>query len=329
MLLTPVLLCRGPRFGCALQMAPTTARATLGPPFPCVNPRPPSSTSVTAPPHSVCMMTLVQSFVGSHYYCESGNSGPSWQARWYAEDILWDGSDCPHSDNHCCSSAAEPEEGMPWFRRSFDDATIAITVGLCSDQGRGNEDVGLVEMEMCVRVSHVHAHARPCGGTLFADGVVRCDNGAACAQVGQGRRRTVAGAAVRVVRGWQVRYCRGKGGRELPEVGARVAGPQPVFCSLAPVDSVSLFHTTPHRGPSPPLTASRALLGTTARLAVLLRHRVRLASTYLLCRTLFSFPQCTCLLCTVIVRSRSPCLLLTTVRCPSCPNQVLGSHIAD
>ena len=214
----------------------------LGPSVPVRHPPPPLPTPVAAlPPHPVVTMSLVQSFVGSHYYCESGNSGPSWQARWYAEDILWDGSDCPHSDNHCCSSAAEPEEGMPWFRRSFDDATIAITVGLCSDQGRSNEDVGLVEMEMCVRVSRAHAHARPCGGGLFADGVVRCDNGAACAQVGQGRRRTVAGAAVRVVRGWQVRYCRGKGGRELPEVCARVARAQPVFCSLAPVDSVPLL----------------------------------------------------------------------------------------
>ena len=45
-----------------------------------------------------------------------------------------------------------PAQGMPWFRREFSEDTYSVTVGLCSDQGRGNEDAGLIEMELWARL---------------------------------------------------------------------------------------------------------------------------------------------------------------------------------
>ena len=50
--------------------------------------------------------------------------------------------------SHCCL----PAQGMPWFRREFSEDTYSVTVGLCSDQGRGNEDAGLIEMELWARL---------------------------------------------------------------------------------------------------------------------------------------------------------------------------------
>lgn len=35
-----------------------------------------------------------QSFVGSNYYCESGNPGQDWQNQVYLNDKLWDGEQC-------------------------------------------------------------------------------------------------------------------------------------------------------------------------------------------------------------------------------------------
>jgi len=53
-------------------------------------------------------------FVGNHYYCESGNTGGASSGLHYTTDPLWDGSGCYHVNNNCC---ANPDG--PWFFRQF------------------------------------------------------------------------------------------------------------------------------------------------------------------------------------------------------------------
>ena len=71
------------------------------------------------------------SFVGEHYYCESGDTG-SWSSTpYYFNDILWDGVGC--SKSHCCTNYNTLQ---PWFYRflrkpSSDD----IEVRICAEWG--------------------------------------------------------------------------------------------------------------------------------------------------------------------------------------------------
>jgi len=54
------------------------------------------------------------SFVGDHYYCESGNGGGVSIHSYYYADALWDGKQCFGSNNNCCN---HPD--MPWFFRQL------------------------------------------------------------------------------------------------------------------------------------------------------------------------------------------------------------------
>ena len=53
-------------------------------------------------------------FVGSHNYCESGNTGTFDTTTYHTSDQLWDGNGCIHANNNCCTN---PD--MPWFFRQF------------------------------------------------------------------------------------------------------------------------------------------------------------------------------------------------------------------
>jgi len=75
-------------------------------------------------------------YVGYHYYCESGNTGTSGRNKIHTDDQLWDGKGCELEDS-CCYDA-----GMPWFFRQFPTTTTGdIEVRICSDQGLNNEAV--------------------------------------------------------------------------------------------------------------------------------------------------------------------------------------------
>ena len=65
------------------------------------------------------------SYVGSHYYCESGvNNNP--QFEFYSDDPLWDGSDC--FSGNCCNIP-----NLPWFYRELDETTTNdIEARLCA-----------------------------------------------------------------------------------------------------------------------------------------------------------------------------------------------------
>ena len=83
------------------------------------------------------------SFVGDHYYCESGNTGPYDHTIVHINDTLWDGEGCGDGNN-CC---AQP--GMPWFCRTLPQEVEGdIEVRLCGDENSANEDLYLELLEI-------------------------------------------------------------------------------------------------------------------------------------------------------------------------------------
>ena len=84
------------------------------------------------------------SFVGEHYYCESGNSGEA-EEQWYHNDPLWDGERCP-TGNNCCDPP-----NLPWFNRVINPPSTAnIELRLCQDEVATNEDVSVELFELYV-----------------------------------------------------------------------------------------------------------------------------------------------------------------------------------
>ena len=91
----------------------------------------------------------VQSFIGNHYFCESGIAGTdSYQALLYTSDPLWDGQDCHTLETACCSVP-----GLPWFHRDYGNTTTTdyLELRVCGDEGTGNEDVPVGYYEIYVK----------------------------------------------------------------------------------------------------------------------------------------------------------------------------------
>jgi len=87
-------------------------------------------------------------YVGSHYYCESGNTGtfPGEQATLYTDDPLWDGAGCL-PENSCCHDA-----GMPWFFRQFPVKVNGdIEVRICHDQTYDDESVAVEQLQLYIQ----------------------------------------------------------------------------------------------------------------------------------------------------------------------------------
>ena len=75
-------------------------------------------------------------FIGQDFFLE--NSGSSHYQR------LWDGVGC-HSSGYCSKS------GQPWFCRQFPVRTTDnIELRVCRDEDRGNEDVGIEQLELYI-----------------------------------------------------------------------------------------------------------------------------------------------------------------------------------
>ena len=90
----------------------------------------------------------VQSFVGDHYFCESGIAGRIWQQQMYTSDPLWDGQSCRSTESPCCNVP-----GIPWFHRSYGNTTTTdyIELRVCGDEGTDNEDVPVSYYEIYVQ----------------------------------------------------------------------------------------------------------------------------------------------------------------------------------
>ena len=90
----------------------------------------------------------VQSFIGNHYFCESGVAGDYLQALLYTTDPLWDGQDCRTLETACCSV---PD--LPWFHRDYGNTTTTdyLELRVCGDESTGNEDVPVGYYEIYIK----------------------------------------------------------------------------------------------------------------------------------------------------------------------------------
>ena len=87
------------------------------------------------------------SFVGEHYYCESGNKGPFEYGVHYTDDPLWDGAGCFHDNNNCCTNV-----GLPWFYREFPTTQHEdIEVRICTDQIYRDEGVLVDQLKLLIQ----------------------------------------------------------------------------------------------------------------------------------------------------------------------------------
>ena len=111
-----------------------------------------SSYSETATGSNACPCdsfsgTRPQSFVGSNYYCESGNPGQSWQGQLFSNDKLWDGEQCSH-EGTCCTGANTP----PWFSVNLSSPTSDdIEVRIMGTESTANEDTPIELIEIYVQ----------------------------------------------------------------------------------------------------------------------------------------------------------------------------------
>jgi len=94
-------------------------------------------------------IVVPQTFVGEHYYCESGNAvdGSPPRDKYYTADPLWDGEGCVGTNNNCCTSV-----GMPWFLRQFPTVQHEdVEVRLCQDEGYNNNGVAVDLIQLFVK----------------------------------------------------------------------------------------------------------------------------------------------------------------------------------
>ena len=105
------------------------------------------NTVVTCPCNTGAANT-VQSFVGEHYYCESGTDSNPSNGKVYTADPLWDGNNCPSNEAPCCTGT-----GLPWFFRDYGNATITdyIELRVCGDEAWSNEDTPVQLYEIYVK----------------------------------------------------------------------------------------------------------------------------------------------------------------------------------
>ena len=87
-------------------------------------------------------------FIGSHYYCESGNPIYNLFLILFANDTLWDGQQCNGLEGPCCPANST----MPWFYRSLDAHTNDdIELRVCATNLPEYEDVPLDIIELYIK----------------------------------------------------------------------------------------------------------------------------------------------------------------------------------
>uniref|UniRef100_A0A1X7TG94 Uncharacterized protein n=1 Tax=Amphimedon queenslandica TaxID=400682 RepID=A0A1X7TG94_AMPQE len=89
----------------------------------------------------------VQSFIGDHYFCESGVAA-MWTEQLYTSDPLWDGQGCGSAESPCCNVP-----GIPWFHRDYGNTTTTdyIELRVCGDERTSNEDTPVSYYEIYVQ----------------------------------------------------------------------------------------------------------------------------------------------------------------------------------
>lgn len=86
-------------------------------------------------------------FVGSNYFCESGNPTTYYsQHHWYSSDQLWDGQQCV-SEGTCCDGRSS----FPWFRVELPAPTSdRIEARICKPRNTPGENVVVQKLEIYV-----------------------------------------------------------------------------------------------------------------------------------------------------------------------------------
>ena len=88
--------------------------------------------------------SLVPSFVGNDYFCESGNPNSLPTSMLQPNDPLWDGHGCGAAS--CCELSYPPGVTPPWFCKQLPQTTNDdIEVRICRDEPGGNEGT-LIEL---------------------------------------------------------------------------------------------------------------------------------------------------------------------------------------
>ena len=87
-------------------------------------------------------------FVGTDYYCESGNPSNEYEeGKFYSSDPLWDGKDCGNIEEPCCFPSR-----IPWFHKKLSYYTTdSIEMRLCSSYDPIDGDVPFNLVEIYVK----------------------------------------------------------------------------------------------------------------------------------------------------------------------------------
>jgi len=80
-------------------------------------------------------------FVGEHYFCDTGNPGPDWNAVWYFDRSLWDGD-----PSDVCATGSEPPRFHTTLAEPIHDR---LEIRIMGDQC--DENVAITAMELYVR----------------------------------------------------------------------------------------------------------------------------------------------------------------------------------
>ena len=91
--------------------------------------------------------SVVPSFVGNDYFCESGvHSEWNFGFVLYSNDVLWDGQDCT-STSTCCQL-----NNPPWFTKNLPNATTDdIELRICTSSTPARDDVPIELVELYVQ----------------------------------------------------------------------------------------------------------------------------------------------------------------------------------
>ena len=89
------------------------------------------------------------SFVGEHYYCDSGSTG-GWVDVYHTNDPLCAG--CVHPNKNCCANI-----GLPWFIRELKSFLLillnmmTLKLGLCTNEPYNNEAVLVDKLKLYIQ----------------------------------------------------------------------------------------------------------------------------------------------------------------------------------
>ena len=88
-------------------------------------------------------------FVGSDYYCESGNPLSTFTlTEFYYADVLWDGQQCGGLEGTCCDPP-----NLPWFCKTLPTPISEdLEVRICCDLGLNDENVAIEFFELYIQL---------------------------------------------------------------------------------------------------------------------------------------------------------------------------------